>query len=360
VIAVLHTVPQYETPEYLLGEALCEIKAVTSSKQGYAIGPDILARNWGIGQSTAKRTLEATTQSGVRTVLNPTLSRRFRTNDRQLRCRRIAHEVFTDTLETSVPSWHRQNRYAQVFATSFGWIRVYPMKRKSDAHEGLSSLMARRDGVPRSIIMDGSKEQTLGVFRKKAREMGVHIKQTEPYSPWQNASEGAIHELKRSAGRKMSKAKSPAKLWDHCLELEGYIRSHTALDIYELKGEVPETIVSGMTADISPYVECGWYDWVKYWDTTSSFPNSKEVYGKWLGPAPDIGPAMCSKRILKSNGHLLHLSTYRPITDDELHDPAERKLRKDFDRKILRKLGKAACDFGGAVSTGPSDYYTRV
>jgi hypothetical protein len=41
------------------------------------------------------------------------------------------------------------------------------MKLKSDAHEGLS-LMAQRDGVPKTIIMDGSKEQTLGVFRKKA------------------------------------------------------------------------------------------------------------------------------------------------------------------------------------------------
>jgi hypothetical protein len=98
--------------------------------------------------------------------------------------------------------------------------------------------------------------------------MGVHVKQTEPYSPWQNTAESAIRELKRSAGRKMAKAKIPVKLWDYCLELEGYIQSHTALDIYELKGEVPETIVSGMTADISPFVEFGWYNWIKYWDTT--------------------------------------------------------------------------------------------
>jgi hypothetical protein len=40
--------------------------------------------------------------------------------------------------------------------------------------------------------MDGSKEQTMGKFHQKAREMGMRIKQTEPYSPWQNAAEGAI------------------------------------------------------------------------------------------------------------------------------------------------------------------------
>ena len=41
----------------------------------------------------------------------------------------------------------------------------------------------------------------MGLFRRKAKEMGVHIKQTEPHSPWQNAAELAIRELKKGAGR---------------------------------------------------------------------------------------------------------------------------------------------------------------
>jgi hypothetical protein len=41
------------------------------------------------------------------------------------------------------------------------------MQKKSDAHEALSHLFVN-DGVPRAIIMDGSKEQTMGDFRKKA------------------------------------------------------------------------------------------------------------------------------------------------------------------------------------------------
>jgi hypothetical protein len=142
--------------------------------------------------------------------------------------------------------------------------------------------------------MDGSNEQTMGDFRRKAIQMDMRMKQTEPYSPWQNVAESAIREVKRGAGRKMAAAHSPKKLWDHCLELEAYIRSHTALDSYELQGQVPETIVSGQTADISPFVECGWYGWVKYW-SENSFPNPQEVYGRWLGPALDIGPAMTRK-----------------------------------------------------------------
>jgi len=134
-------------------------------------------------------------------------------------------------------------------------VRVFPIQKNSDAHEGLS-LLAARDGIPLSIIMDNAREQTMGTFKKKVRELGCHIKQVEPHSPWQNAAEGAIRELKRGAGRKMMASGAPHKLWDHCIELQSYIRSHAALDIYELQGQVPETILSGQTADISPFVEC--------------------------------------------------------------------------------------------------------
>ena len=60
------------------------------------IDPDILAQRWGISAKTAEQTIKKTTQRGIRTVLNPALSRRFRTNDRQLRYRRLPIDVFTD------------------------------------------------------------------------------------------------------------------------------------------------------------------------------------------------------------------------------------------------------------------------
>ena len=144
------------------------------------------------------------------------------------------------------------------------------MRSKADAHEGLS-LLAQQDGVPLQIIMDGSKEQTMGLFRRKAQEMGTHVKQTELHFPWQNVAELAIHELKKGTGRKAAKAKSPKKLWDHALELESYIRSNTAMMHSELDGQVPETIMSGQTADISPCAALGWYQWIKDYDTVTEF-----------------------------------------------------------------------------------------
>eukprot|EP00970_Alexandrium_tamarense_P016340 scaffold6369_cov118-Alexandrium_tamarense.AAC.1 len=56
-----------------------------------------LANRWGISPDKALRTTRVTTQRGVRHVTNPTLTRRFRSNDRQRRYNRIPHVMFSDT-----------------------------------------------------------------------------------------------------------------------------------------------------------------------------------------------------------------------------------------------------------------------
>ena len=194
-------------------------------------------------------------------------------------------------------------------------------------------------GVPHTIVVDNAKEEIYGEFKAKASSHGAALKSTEPYSPWQQAAESAIRELKRSALRKQSKAKSPYALWDHSIELESLIRSHTAHGYEELEGQVPETMITGQTADISPYVEHEWYEWVKAIDPTIPYPQEKEILGRWLGPARDVGPAMCAK-ILKSNGQILYTLSYRALTTKEWRNPEEIKARQLFDTIIGRKLGE--------------------
>ena len=178
----------------------------------------------------------------------------------------------------------------------------------------------------------------MGKFCCKCHEVGTHAKQTKPHTPWSNAAKGTIQELKHRAGWKMAKSSCPAKLWDHCLELEAYIRSHTALDKYELQGQVTETIMSGQTTDISPFVELPFYAWVKFWDNLANYPEPKEQLSRWLGPAINIGPAMMAK-ILKSNRQVLYILTYHGLTDDEHHDNAEVQKCKLFDSLVKSKLG---------------------
>jgi hypothetical protein len=83
-----------------------------------------LARNWMIPLAPkARRTIEMTTQRGIRTRPDG-LIRRFMTNDRMLRYNRLALTMFTDTLKADSESY-RQNKYAQVFAAPPAWIRAY-------------------------------------------------------------------------------------------------------------------------------------------------------------------------------------------------------------------------------------------
>ena len=60
----------------------------------------------------------------------------------------------------------------------------------------------------------------------------------------------------------MLKYGSPKALWDHYIELEALIRSHNALDIHGLQGQVSETVMSGQTGDISSLCEFEWFEWL--------------------------------------------------------------------------------------------------
>ncbi len=117
-----------------------------------------LAGQWMIAPDRVEKTVQLTTQWGVRTCLNPTLAQPFPTNDRMLLYKRLPHTTFTDTMFAGTPS-RSGNKCAQVYATSFGWARAHPMTRKGEAHATLS-LLFHHGSVPPTMVLDGSKEQT--------------------------------------------------------------------------------------------------------------------------------------------------------------------------------------------------------
>ena len=120
---------------------------------------------------------------------------------------RLPHTTFTDTMFAVTPS-------------RILWMgKGTSMACKGEAHETLS-LLFHRDGVPPTMVLDGLKEQCHGDFKRKHCEADCHLRQTKPYSPWQQAAEGCIRELKWGVSRKMIKTGSPRTLWDHCIELE--------------------------------------------------------------------------------------------------------------------------------------------
>ena len=173
------------------GSIICEINSETKP----CLDAQLLARKWGIGLDAAKRMIRATTLRGIQSVLDPTISRQYPTNDRQLRYRRLPLEMYSDTMKASVRS-RNGNKYTQVYCMRSSWTLAIPKQSKSEAHETLSLLFSRH-GIPNIMIVHGAKEQVQGKFKWKARQADCRLKRTEPYSPWANAAEGAIRELKR-------------------------------------------------------------------------------------------------------------------------------------------------------------------
>jgi hypothetical protein len=136
-----------------------------------------------------------TTQRGIRRMIHPSLTKRYKTNDRQLRYCRLPVTMYTDTMYSTILSIQK-NKAAHICCTDFGFVREFPLKKEKESHEALS-LLFHRYGVPNGMFMDGAKAQVEGEFRRKLCDAGCHIKQTEPHTQSSNMGEGAVLELKK-------------------------------------------------------------------------------------------------------------------------------------------------------------------
>jgi hypothetical protein len=75
-------------------------------------------------------------------------------------------------------------------------------------------------------------------------------------------------------------------------------------------------VVSGETADISPFCEFGFWDWVKFMDKGVAYPDDALVLSKCLGSCIDVGLAM-TQRIMKANSEIEDCSMVCSLTPKE-------------------------------------------
>ena len=318
-------------------EASASVKAssvLPLSKKG-KVSPEELAVRWQIGLDTAKKTLDATTQLAIRDFSTTTGGRRLKPYTYQLKYPRLNVEMYTDTLIGRCKSL-LGNTVAQVYATPFHWVAVEPMKSKSEAHYSLDNLF-RKVGVPRVIIPDNAKELTEGMFKKKALRVGAAIHPIEAHTPNANIAEHVIRELKRSYRRVMLAKNAPECLWDLCLQHVATLRSHTALSIRDLDGEVPAARLTGDTPDISHLVEFGWYDWV-WFLSPEDVRMERRSLGRYVGHSSDIGDAICA-RILTEKGKFVSRTSVFPLTSEETRSDTIRDRQKQFEESLKKALG---------------------
>ena len=169
-----------------------------------------LAKNWKIGTETAKKTLKATTERGIRTMLHPTLNRRFKTNDRMFRYRGLNTDMYTDTMFASKKSL-RGNNCGQIYVNDLDFTKKIPMKDRTEVPATVSQFV-REEGVPITLILDGDREQIGQKVIKNCSDANCKIKRLEFETPWANRAEMGIRELKRGVRRLMRFINAPLRL----------------------------------------------------------------------------------------------------------------------------------------------------
>jgi hypothetical protein len=133
----------------------------------------------------------------------------------------------------------------------------------------------------------------------------------------------------------MDRKRVPEELWDFGLEYTADLCNFIARP--ELDYRTPYEVLTGDTPDISDYLNFEFYQWVKVYDPTA-FPSSRKYLGRWLGPAHQIGQALCYF-ILKENGQVIARTTVRSLTDTEITDEKEIQARANFDKSINDNIG---------------------
>ena len=89
-----------------------EVSRMGVSKGKKGMNHQTLSNNWMVSPEAELRAVNRTNQRGIRTVIHPSLSSNWITNDCQLQYWRLKHHVYTDTLKART-TYCRGNVYVK-------------------------------------------------------------------------------------------------------------------------------------------------------------------------------------------------------------------------------------------------------
>ena len=321
-----------------LEEAFSATVASTKASKPNHASPEFISKIWSINEDLAAGAIESNThlnrQSG-----DSSLSRQFSTNDRMLRYKRIRSLFYTDTFFVKGDSKSlRGFTCMQIFVSDKGFIAVYPMKSKSQFIDCLH-LFCKEIGVPNTLVMDKSGEQTSNAVKHFGQQVGLTLRVLEESTQWANRAELYIGLLKESIRKDLRVSNCPLVLWDYCAERRALIHNLIPRDLFQSAGKSPIESTFGTQGDISNLCHFAWFDWCYYREENAhQFPHQKYLLGRVLGPSKNEGNEM-AQNILNHYGKVVPRRTIRRLTIDEVHNSTEMNKRNAFDTRIKAILG---------------------
>ena len=259
-----------------------------------------------------KKTLEKTTQLAkmiVRFPLRRHVKARFKWNN----VTRIQETVSTDPLFSNVKSAYDGFIGAQVFyGTTSHCINVYGIKSKGDFHLVYKDFI-REHGAPAILRRDNAKEENNESVLKVHRDLLIKDEFIEPHNPQQNSVESrAIKWLKEASLVLMNRLGVPGPLWYYMVRYLADI--HNICADKHLNWMTPLEKRTGITPDISPYLQFQFWEKLLVLDTEESWPASKEKPMRFLGVAHNIGDLLTFLVYDEATRMVLARSVVRPAT----------------------------------------------
>ena len=132
----------------------------------------------------------------------------------------------------------------------------------------------------------------------------------------------------------MIRKRIPRELWDYGLRWVSETMSLTHTSAGTLNGHIPLTQVTGETADISEYLDFGFYDEVWFKDNAGTEPFEP---GRWLGVSGRTGNLMCY-HVLNQREVVVSRSTVQRVTNLEKTTSEMKDIFEKFDIAIQKKL----------------------
>ncbi|HYX14539.1 MAG TPA: hypothetical protein VE944_09245, partial [Nostoc sp.] len=262
--------------------------------------------------SVVKATLEKTTQMAKMIIRTP-MSRHIKARNPHMNVTRIDETVSTDPLFANCKSISHGYTAAQIF---FGikshTIFVYGIRSKAEFPNVYRDFI-RAHGAPSALRRDNAQEEKGEQVIDINREYMIKDEYTEPYHPQQNPVEtSAIRYLKNQVQVLLDTTGAPDTAW--------YLAVQYIADVHNICSDInlpdkmtPMQYKTGVTPDISVFLQFTFWQPILYLDHESVWPSSKERAGRWVGVAHNIGDTLTYWILDDQTKQVLARSVVRPF-----------------------------------------------
>ena len=236
-----------------------------------------------------RKTLEATTQLAMLSNKFP-MRRHLSSLFPWLNRKHIDETIATDTIFSNVTNIGGYTCAQVYYGLTSHMINVFGLKTESENDDSLKDFL-RQEGIPPIMRSDNAKSEKWGGWLETLRNFLIKAEHSEPHNQQQNPCElRAVKWLKEHAKIMMRRTGAPAIVWFQAIKYLADVHNYTADET--LKWCTPKRMRTGVTPDISPFLQFQFMERVYYHESEETFPSTMEKSGYWVGVAWNVGDVL--------------------------------------------------------------------